>query len=91
MAKTVLNVKTDKEVKEKAQKLAKELGLPLSTVVNGYLKDFIREQSITFSTELQLRPEAKKRIDKAREDFRKGRNISGPFYNAEDMIRHLNS
>jgi len=78
-------------VKKKAQKIAKELGLPLSIVVNAYLKDFIRERSVTFSTRPQLRPEAAKRIDKAREDFRRGKNISGPFYSAEEAIRYLNS
>ena len=43
MAKTVLNVKTDKDVKEKAQHVAKELGLPLSTVVNAFLKAYLKE------------------------------------------------
>jgi len=39
--KTVLNIKTDVEVKERAQALAKHLGIPLSTIVNANLKAFI--------------------------------------------------
>ena len=50
--KTLINIKTDKEVKEGAQALAQELGLPLSVVVNAYLKDFIRNRGITISERL---------------------------------------
>lgn len=45
--KVVLNVKTDKEVKENAQRLAKYMGIPLSTVVNAYLKEFVESGSFT--------------------------------------------
>lgn len=47
--KTVINVKTDKDLKNKAQKLAKNLGLPLGTVINAYLREFVRERRIVFS------------------------------------------
>lgn len=46
---TTMLVKTNKELKVKAQKLAKELGLSLTDVVNASLKQFILNQSITFS------------------------------------------
>jgi antitoxin component of RelBE/YafQ-DinJ toxin-antitoxin module len=36
--KTVIDVKADKDLKEDAQKPAKDLGLALSAVVNAYLK-----------------------------------------------------
>ena len=49
MAKTILNVKTDKDVKEGAQRIAKELGLPLSTVVNAFLKQFVKDRAVLFS------------------------------------------
>ncbi len=42
--KTILNVKTEVAVKRDAQKLAYELGLSLSTVVNAYLRQFIRDK-----------------------------------------------
>jgi antitoxin component of RelBE/YafQ-DinJ toxin-antitoxin module len=50
--KTILNVKADKDTKIKAQRLAKELGLPLSVVINQYLKDFVQQGRITFSEPL---------------------------------------
>jgi len=47
--KTTLTVKTDKELRDKAKKTAKELGLPLSTVINVMLKQFVREKEIVVS------------------------------------------
>src|SRR3989344_6474301 len=44
--KTVITLKADKEVKESAQKVAAELGLTLSAVVNASLKQFVREKSL---------------------------------------------
>lgn len=49
MEKTVLNIKTDKKVKQEAQKVARELGLPLGTIVNLYLREFAREKRVLFS------------------------------------------
>ena len=40
--KTILNIKVDKAEKEKAQQIAAEMGLPLSTIVNVHLREFIR-------------------------------------------------
>ncbi len=49
MAKTVLNVKTDVDVKRDAQRLAKNIGVPLSTIVNAQLKRFISDGKVEFS------------------------------------------
>ncbi len=58
--KTVINIKADKEVKETAQKIAKDLGLPLSTIINAYLKQFIRNKSVYFSSSSKISPELEK-------------------------------
>ena len=89
MTKILLNVKTDAEVKAKAKRLAKELGIPLSTVVNAYLKEFIRSGEVRFTREPVLRPEVAKLLKQASEDYRKGKNISGPFRNAKDALAYL--
>ncbi len=44
--KTVLNVKVDREVKIKAQQVARKLGIPLSLVVSQILKNFIYERAM---------------------------------------------
>ncbi len=48
--KTTLTIKTDKELRDEAKKTAKELGLPLGTVINAMLKQFVREKEIVVST-----------------------------------------
>jgi addiction module RelB/DinJ family antitoxin len=88
--KTVLNIKTDSEVKTRAQEVAQEIGLPLSTVVNAYLKEFIRDQSVRFSVEPQVRPKVGQMLARAHEDMKHKRNVVGPFKTGADMDRYLN-
>lgn len=89
MAKVLLNIKTDKEVKEEAVKIAAELGVPLSTVINAYLKEFVREKSIQISIEPRLRPEIGKLLEKASEDYRKIKNTSKKFSDAQEALEYL--
>ena len=44
----MINIKADKEVKENAQKLARDLGLPLSGIINALLKEFVRNRVYLF-------------------------------------------
>jgi len=53
--KTILNIKTQKDLKEKAQSLASELGIPLTTVVNSYLRQFIRERKLVLEMEPRIK------------------------------------
>jgi len=89
--KTILNVKTDKEVKRKAQEIAQEIGLPLSSVVNAYLKEFVRERSVQFSIEPKIRPEVGKLLKQAHKDYKKKRNSAGPFRTTEKMDAYLDA
>ena len=47
--KKLLTVKVDTDIKDKAQKVAKDLGIPLGSIINGYLREFIRIKSVSFS------------------------------------------
>ena len=89
--KTALNIKTDREVKYKAQKIAKDIGLPLSAVVNAYLKEFVRERAVRFCVEPEIRPEVGKLLKKASEDYKNKKNISKPFKNVKDALAFLHS
>lgn len=89
--KTLINIKADKEVKENAQHIAEEMGLPLSTIINAYLKEFIRERSVSFSVEPQIRPEIERLLKEAMSDYKKKKNISKAFKTAEEMDRYLNA
>lgn len=49
MQTAAIYIKTDPEVKAKAQKVAKELGLSLSSLLNGWLRQLIKNKPVTFS------------------------------------------
>lgn len=89
--KTMINIKADKEVKENAQQIAKELGLPLSSVMNAYLKEFIRDRSVRFSIEPQLRPEVEKELGQALLDYKSGKNLSTSFSSAKEANKYLDT
>ncbi len=91
MKTTVINVKTDKEVKGAAQKIAEELGLSLSTVINAYLRQFVRNKEIHLSTTPHMSLELEKFLGKVEEDIKKKRNFSPVFSSGKEMDSWLNS
>ena len=52
METTNLNIRTDKEVKAAAEKIFEELGLNMTTAVNIFLRQTIRENGIPFDLKL---------------------------------------
>lgn len=86
---TILNIKTDKKLKADAQKLAGELGVPLSTVMNAFLKQFVRDKEITFTAN-QYRPTPYLigLIEDAQKEYEAG-NVE-KFDNADDFLVALN-
>jgi len=45
----IINFKTEPKVKKEAMKIADELGFSLSSILNAYLKNFIRTKKINYS------------------------------------------
>lgn len=78
MNQTTLHVTIDAETKKKAQKLAKEMGLDLSTIVKASLKTFV--QSETFHVEKSPTPSIylAATIDQAKREAALGK-AHGPF------------
>ena len=91
--KTVISVKVDKDVRDRARKVAKKIGVPLSMVVNHQLKEFAERQRIEFRAPLIPNAKTRKELNEALRDIREGREdkFSGPFSTAEEMDRHLDS
>ena len=89
--KTVINIKTDKEVKNGAHRVAEELGLSLSAVINAYLKQFVRNREVYFSASPRMSMELEKLLGEAEEDIRKKRNLSTPFSSSGEMDRYLDA
>lgn len=54
MESTNLNIRTDKAVKAAAEKIFEELGLNMTTAVNIFLRQTIRENGIPFELKLSV-------------------------------------
>lgn len=89
--KTVLHTKVDKNVKEEAQALAEELGVPLSTVINSHLKEFVKSGTLVISREPRLKESVWKEILKISKDARKGKGVSPLFDNVDEAMAWLES
>lgn len=89
--KTMINIKADTEVKRNAQKIVSDLGLSLSAVINAYLKQLIRNKSVYFSSIPRTTPELEELIGRAKDDYKKKRNISPIFSTPKEMDRYLDS
>ena len=54
MTTTNLNIRTDKDIKEQADRIFSELGLNMTTAVNMFLRTAIREHGIPFELKLDV-------------------------------------
>ena len=48
MGTAVINIRTDAKVKSQAQKIAAELGISLSGLINGFIRHLIRTKRVEF-------------------------------------------
>jgi len=88
MGKTVLSIKTDKKVKEEAQKAARELGLPLGTIINAYLRELAREKRVVFSVPPEPNQKTKELLRKMLRD-KKGKSTSAGPFTYEEAVDYL--
>ena len=90
MEKTVLNIKTDKKVKEEAQRAAKELGLPLGTIVNAWLRELAREKRVVFSVPPTPNLRTQKLLRQIESDIKAKKNMIGPL-SPEEAVEYLDT
>ncbi|MDO8264899.1 MAG: type II toxin-antitoxin system RelB/DinJ family antitoxin [Candidatus Parcubacteria bacterium] len=89
MAKTMINIKTDREVKMNAKKLAQELGLSLSDVINASLRNFIRTREVRVSAVPHMTAELEKLLGSVEKDIHSKKNISRGFNKESEAINYL--
>lgn len=84
MTSTNLNIRTDKEIKEAAEKIYSSLGLNMTTAINMFLRASIRERGIPFELKLNIP------TDETIEAIEEGRMIANDdSVNAYDNIDDL--
>lgn len=87
MAPVSTNIKIDPELKKQAQKLFGDLGMNLTTAVNIFLTQSVREQAIPFRIGMDIpNEETKAAIEEGHEIVGKG---NSRFSNAEEMFADL--
>ena len=88
MNSTVINIRTQTDVKRAAQSVADDLGLSLSAIINSFLKQLVKTKSL----DLNLSEKPSKYLIQALKESRKNvkdGDVSPGFSNAEDMIAYL--
>jgi len=91
MSQTPLTIKIDTDVKHQAQKLAKGLGLSLSSIIENKLKEVIRDRRVVFEEPFIPNARTAKLMSEIEEDIKHGRNLSGPTQSYEELEEALNS
>lgn len=87
----VINIKTEPLVKRRAKRLADNLGLSLSGLINAYLKQLLRTKTVTFSASAEEPTEyLLQMLKESREDIKAGR-VSPFFHDAKEATRWLDS
>lgn len=87
MNSAVINIKTHPQTKKQAQQIAQELGISVSSLVNGFLKHLIRTKTVTFSTAEEPSDYMIKALEESAADIKAGRVIS--FDSGEKALAYL--
>ena len=76
----MINIKVDPVLKGQAQKVAQALGLPLGTIINGYLRNLVQEKRVVFSMPLMPNKKTQALLKSFTHDLKRGiKNFDGPF------------
>jgi len=87
---TTIMFKTDKKLKDAAQKTAKKMGIPFSAAMNRMMHEFVEKQEITFSTQTyNPTPYLKKILEQGEKNLKEGKVKR--FSSIEELMADLNS
>ena len=85
---TTMSIKIDDNLKRRAQETAAAIGIPLSTLINAYLREVVATGRIEFSAPEQMTAQMERVIESAEKEIADG-DTYGPFNSAEEMLASL--
>lgn len=88
MQTAVINLRVEPQTKEKAQIVARQLGLSLSSVIEGLLAQFIRTKTVHFSLKEEPTEYLIRSLKEAEKEIKQGW-VSPSFDNTDDAIAWL--
>lgn len=86
---TTLTIKTSKKIRDDAKKVASRMGLPLTTIINSMLMQFIRDQTVTISAYPRPLQSKIDEWDRISDEMDKHPERSLKFNDVEGLITHL--
>ena len=89
MSTTTMNIRMDTEVKKEAQALFSELGLDMTTAINIFLRQSIRERALPFALRLDPPVPNAKTLAAMKEGDKILGSGKSRFENAEEMFSEL--
>lgn len=86
---TTVIFKTDKKLKEEAQRAAKQMGIPFSTVMHYMMCEFVKHPRVTFTTKpLKPTPYLKRILDRTDKELKDKKHLK-MFNSVEELIADL--
>jgi DNA-damage-inducible protein J len=88
---STIQLRIDEKTKNEAKKTLDKLGLDMSAAIKLYLRQIILRKGVPFRilTENGLTIKEEEEILKASEEAKDGKNVTGPFNSAEELIKEL--
>lgn len=86
-----INIKIDRKTKQAAQELASELGFSLSSIVKGYLRNFIKTKTLHLSSRPEEEPSEYllQMLRESDEDVKAGRYRE--FHSPKEELEYLDA
>lgn len=83
-------IKTQPEIKAKAQKIAENLGLSLSSLMSAWLRQFVKTKRVSFKAREEIPSKYLiESLKKSEEDLKAGRVLS--FDSGEEAVKYFKS
>lgn len=89
MAKVATNISIDEDIKPKAQAMLAEFGLDLSTAVNMFLRQMLREKAIPFEVRWDIPNTETVAAIKEVEEMEKHPELAKSYSSVDELIEDL--
>lgn len=89
MAKISTNISIDTEIKARAQELFADLGLDLSTAINMFLRQAVRENAIPFNISREVPNSDTIAAMNEFEEFKKNPNSHKRYANFSELLKEV--
>ncbi len=88
---TMIHVKTKKDLKNKAEKLADKLGLTLTSLINLNLNQLVKSSELVIELQPKLNSKTAKLLLKLKKEAETNKNVSPTFTNPKRALKWLHS